>query len=397
MRADWLPGPVYYLLKFATWACLVLLGSVFVSFITTHEGLHAHPNNINCAIQCIKNPLKENIPIILEQKSSCLTEKEQVEETLSKCTMDLKNAQDDYTTQTKELAEIKEAKDSVIKERDRLRNDCKQNYTNATKEKDKALNQTLSCLSEKDHLQGNLTSCKQYSTELKEAKDSVIKERDWLRNDCKQNYTNATKEKDKALNQTLSCLSEKDHLQGNLTSCKQNSTELKVQLDDAANKSERLATYIEHLRLLEVIDNHTRELETCRVWLKEYCALKSKSSSLNEYENYTMDNFADWLGCKDPLPDAGHYDKILPLFIKRVKSILEVREKLEQMLIKGNFKAMKNAQDGVQNLPSEKCQFLCTYSEDDEENEESDDNDPSSSFGVKAIKAGWNIFTRVWW
>lgn len=57
---------------------------------------------------------------------------------------------------------------------------------------------------------------------------------------------------------------------------------------------------------------------------------------------------------------------------------------------------MKNAQDGVKNLPSEKCQFLCTYSEDDEENEESDD-DPSSSFGVKALKAGWNIFTRVWW
>ena len=262
----------------------MLLGSVLVSFITTHGGLHAHPNNINCAIQCFKNPLKESIPEILEQKKSCLTEKEQVEGTLSDC-----------------------------------------------------------------------------------------------------------------INQKLSCLSEKDYLQGNLTSCKQNSTELKIQLDDAVNKSERLATYVEHLRLLEMIDNHTRELETCRVWLKEYCDLKNKSSSLDEFQIYTMNNFADWLGCKDPSPDANHYDKILPQFTKRIKSILEVREKLEQMLISGNFKAMKNAQDGVKNLPSEKCQFLCTYSEEDEENEESDNDDPSSSFGVKALKAGWNIFTRVWW
>ena len=335
--ADWGIGPVYYLLKFATWACFVLLGSVFISFITTHGGLHAHPNNINCAIQCFKNPLKDSIPIILEQKKSCLTEKEQVEGTLSNCTRDLKKTLDDFTTQAKELAEIKEEKDTVIRERDHLRKDCKQNYTNATKEKDEALDQKLSCLSEKIRLQGNLTSCKQ------------------------------------------------------------NSTELKIQLDDAVNKSERLATYVEHLRLLSVIDNHTRELETCRVWLKEYCDLKNKSSSLDEFQIYTMNNFADWLGCKDPLPDADHYDKILPLFTKRIKSILEVREKLEQMLINGNFKAMKNAQDGVKNLPSEKCQFLCTYSEEDEENEEPDNDDPSSSFGVKALKAGWNIFTRVWW
>ena len=332
---DWYVGPVYYLLKFATFACLVLLGSVFVSLVTTHGGLHAHHNNINCAIQCIRNPLKQSIPIILEQKTSCLTEKEQLEESLNNCTRDLKNTQDNYTTQAKEL------------------------------------------------------------TETKEEKDSVIRERDQLGNDCKQNFTNATKEKDEALSQKVSCLSEKGHLQGNLTSCKQNSIELKIQLDDAVNKSERLATYVEHLRLLEVIDNHTRELQTCRVWLKEYCILKNKSSSLDEFDNHTMNNFAEWLGCEEPLPDGGHYDKILPSFTRRVKSILEVREKLEQMLIKGDFKAMKNAQDGVKNSPSEKCNFLCTYTED-EENKESD-HDPSSSFGVKALEAGWNIFTRVWW
>ena len=332
---EWHVGYIYYLLKFATWACFVLLGSVFFSLITTHGGLHAHPNNINCAIQCIKNPLDQSIPILLEQKTSCLTDKEQLEENLNNCTRNLKTSQDDYTTQAKELIETKEEKDAAISERDRLSKDCKQNFTNATKEKDEALKQKLSCLSEKGQLQGNLTSCKQ------------------------------------------------------------NSTELKILLADATNKSEKLATYVEHLQLLEVIDNHTRELETCRVWLKEYCTLKNISSSLDDFQINTMNNFAVWLGCEDPLPDGGQYDKILPAFTKRIKSILEVRDKLEHMLVKGDFKAMKNAQEGVKNLPSEKCQFMCTYTED-EENEESDD-DPSSSFGVKALKAGWNIFARVWW
>ena len=65
------------------------------------------------------------------------------------------------------------------------------------------------------------------------------------------------------------------------------------------------------------------------------------------------------------------------------------------MIIKGDFKAMRSAQEGVKNLPSEKCKFLCTYNED-EENKESDD-DPSSSFAEKAFKGGWNLFTRIWW
>ena len=197
---------------------------------------------------------------------------------------------------------------------------------------------------------------------IKHEKDLAVRQIDQLIENCKQNYS---KEKDEILK-------EKNKIEGNLISCQQNSTELKTQLADATNKSKKLATYVEHLRLLEVIDNHTREMHTCRVWLKDYCTLKQKSSTLDKFENDTMNAFAKWLGCDDPLPDANHYEKIVPSFTRRVKSVLEVREKLEQMIIKGDFKAMRSAQEGVKNLPSEKCKFLCTYNED-EENKESDD------------------------
>ena len=107
-----------------------------------------------------------------------------------------------------------------------------------------------------------------------------------------------------------------------------------------------------------------------------------------------MNTFAKWLGCDNPLPDANHYEKILPSFTRRVKSVLEIRDKLEQMLIRGDFKAMRGAQEGVKDLPSEKCKFLCTYTQDQEDEES---KDPSSSFSVKALEAGWNLFSRVWW
>ena len=285
----------------------------------TQGGLHAYTNNINCAIQCLKNPLNQSVSNMLEQKIS-------LEEALGKCTQDLK---DSHATEVEKLAKIKHEKDLAVREINQLIEDCKQNYTNITQKKDKILK-------------------------------------------------------------------EKNKLEGNLISCQQNSTELKNLLADATDKSKKLATYVEHLQLLEVIDNHTRELHTCRVWLKEYCALKRKhkSSSLDEYENNTMNTFAKWLGCDDPLPDANHYEKILPSFTRRVKSVLEIRDKLEQMLIRGDFKAMRGAQEGVKDLPSEKCNFLCTYTQDQEDEES---KDPSSSFSVKALEAGWNLFSRVWW
>ena len=221
---------------------------------------------------------------------------------------------------------------------------------------------------------------------IKHEKDLAVREIDQINKDCEQNYSNITQEKNKILK-------ENNQLQGNFISCQHNSKELKSQLADAINESKKLVIYVEHLQLLEVIDNHTRELHTCRVWLKEYCTLKRKhkSGTLDKYDNGTMNTFAELLGCNNPLPDASHYDKILPSFTKRLKNILEVREKLEQTLIKGDFKAMRSAQEEVKELPSEKCKFLCTYNEDQES------NDPSSSFGVKALEAGWNLFSRVWW
>ena len=331
---EWQLGSVYFLLKIALWACSILIGSVLFALVTTHGGLHAHSNNINCAIECLKNPLNQSIPNMLDQRASCLVEKQRLEMDLGECKQNLRDSRENYTTEVQRLANMKKEKDVAVSEKDQIKNDYEQSYTNVELEKNIMFKQKKSCLVEKGQLQGRLIRCRI------------------------------------------------------------NSIELKSLLNNATNKSKQLATYIEHLQLLEVIDNHTRELHTCRVWLKEYCTLKQKSSTLDKYDNDTMNTFAEWLGCEDPLLDASHYDKILPSFTRRVKSILEVREMLEQMLIKGDFKAMRKAQEGVKNLPSEKCKFLCTYNED-EENKESDDE--SSSFAAKAFEGGWNIFTRIWW
>ena len=73
---EWQLGSLYTLLKIALWACFaVFLGSVLLSLVTTLGGLHAHPNNIDYAIQCLKNPLNQSIPIPLDQKASCFIEK----------------------------------------------------------------------------------------------------------------------------------------------------------------------------------------------------------------------------------------------------------------------------------------------------------------------------------
>ena len=144
------------------------------------------------------------------------------------------------------------------------------------------------------------------------------------------------------------------------------------------------------MQLIELIDNYTRALETCRVWLKEYCALKKDEKSLTDVENDTLKNFASWLGCKDPLPEANHYATILPSFEVRRKHISDNRKRLEYMLITGDFENMKIAQEKAKNLPSESCQFLCTYQTENVEKEvNADSNIAKTTLMAILSKVSW--------
>ena len=107
-----------------------------------------------------------------------------------------------------------------------------------------------------------------------------------------------------------------------------------------------------------------------------------------------MKKFASWLGCEDPLPEADHYDRILPSFEVRRKHILDNRKRLEGMLITGDFENMKIAQEKAKNLPSESCQFLCTQQTDDHEYVEKEVNTDSNI--AKTILMA--ILSKVsWW
>ena len=156
------------------------------------------------------------------------------------------------------------------------------------------------------------------------------------------------------------------------------------------SRSQKLAIYENHLLLIELIDNYTRALETCRVWLKEYCDLKKDEKSLTDDQNDTLKKFASWLGCKEPLPEANHYTNILPSFKVRRKHISDNRKRLEGMLITGDFENMKIAQEKAKNLPSESCQFLCTYQTENEEKEvNTDPNIAKTTLMAILSKVSW--------
>ena len=285
---EW-PWYVGAVVKLIAWMCAILLGSVCVSLITTHGQIHGHSKNIDCILQCIKSPLNQSIPDILNQQEKCSTEKESLQTSINNCTKELKDSKSNYTTQTKLL-------------------------------------------------------------------NNKVKE-----------VANLTDESE---------------------ACKAKSANISIVLADAVNKSQKLAIYVHHLELLGLIDNYVRGLETCRMWLQEYCTLKKNEKSLKDKEVETMNRFADWLGCKEPLPEAGHYETILPTFTERIYSIYDNRKKLENLLIVGDFEKMKIAQQKAKNLPSEDCQFLCTKSE------ESKEADPGSIFEAKTLIA---VLSRFWW
>ena len=119
---EWQLGSLYTLLKIALWACsAVFLGSVLLSLVTTLGGLHAHPNNIDCAIQCLKNPLNQSIPILLDQKASCFIEKKQIKADLGECKQNLKDSRENYTTEVQKLTNMKKEKNVAVSKKIRLK------------------------------------------------------------------------------------------------------------------------------------------------------------------------------------------------------------------------------------------------------------------------------------
>lgn len=286
---------MYKWLKLSALVCLILFGGIFVLLLTTHGGFQGHLSHI---IQCIKNPVYQSIPVMLEQmKRSCLTEKEQLNKSYISCTQDLEALHHNYTTQGKLLVKIKKEKDDVTKERDQLSEDCKQNPVN----------------------QGNL----------------LVK---------------ANKEKEDLL-QLKSFVPEEVQVQPEI-SFGERTTLL-------ADKAQIFARQLNHIELL---NKYIKEMETCRVVLKEFCTLKKKSRSLNHLQYYTMNKFEEYLGCKDPLPED-HYDKILSSYTKRLKEVLQLPV---IFIMNGDLDTETAQEQVIMNLPYENCQFLCTYTEDEE-------------------------------
>lgn len=137
---------------------------------------------------------------------------------------------------------------------------------------------------------------------------------------------------------------------------------------DESTKNQKLAMDVDYFQLLH---NYTKEMETCRVWLKEYCSLKKESESLNYLQYYTMIKLEEYLDCKYPLPQD-HYDKILASYTSKLKHILEVLQALQDAVNKDDQNTRKAQEQVIMNLPYENCQFLCTHTEDEESEPDTD-------------------------
>ena len=121
--------------------------------------------------------------------------------------------------------------------------------------------------------------------------------------------------------------------------------------------------------------------------LKEYCELKSKGESkLTEYERDKMNRFLRYLGCNKAISN-NHYHRTFVSFNEKLKSLLETKEYLVELLISGDFKVMETTQDQLKDLPFTKCQFIC-----DLEEREVDTN---SDLYKKITDATWNIYQRI--
>ena len=83
--------------------CLIVLVNIFISLITTSGQIHGHSNNIDCILQCIKNPLNQSIPDLLKQQEMCSTDREKLQTSINSYIQELKASKDNYAAQTKLL------------------------------------------------------------------------------------------------------------------------------------------------------------------------------------------------------------------------------------------------------------------------------------------------------
>ena len=302
--SQWSLGPVNLLAKPLTWKCLILFTSnAFVFFLMQGRELHGHPNNINCVIQCMTNPLDQSIHSIIEQNKSCQVAEVRLQNDLRNCVQNNTDLNKNYMIQSGLLDDTKEKQEITSKELEQLSKEIK-------KERKDFQWQNLSCVTTQQQLKKDLAS-------------------------CKENYTYTLESKTKQLE--------------NVTK------ELK-------SKTKQLSVFTNHLQLLKSVYNQVEQMETCRIRLKEYCELKNKGESLTKFEKGTMERFESDIGCKRRI-SKNFYDRIIFSYTIKFDILLEAQEMLVNLLITGSLEKMAKVQKQEKYLPFNKCQFICELEE----------------------------------
>ena len=92
------------------------------------------------------------------------------------------------------------------------------------------------------------------------------------------------------------------------------------------------------------MDKQIEQMDTCSLKLKEYCDLKSKGKSLTEFEKDRISRFIPYFGCNREL-SKHHYHRTFTSFNIKLKSLMDAKERLISLLIRGELEEMKKEQE----------------------------------------------------